>query len=117
MHFGGARSVSAFAQESGRAGRSAATGCVTCNIVVRENVGALVDCPTMMSFGLGTADFARDKCWHQIPCNLLLDNIPALSTVILNPFVCCRKSNCMEDNQRVTYTYTVSADVIRLLSV
>jgi hypothetical protein len=24
---------------------------------------------------------------------------------------------CMEDNQRVTYTYTVSADVIGLLSV
>jgi hypothetical protein len=57
IHFGGARSVSAFVQESGRAGRSAATVCATSYVVVCEElvVGALADRSTMTSFGEGAA--------------------------------------------------------------
>jgi hypothetical protein len=40
IHFGGARSVSAFMQESGKAGRNGVPGCsgATCTVVVCENI-------------------------------------------------------------------------------
>jgi hypothetical protein len=37
--------------------------------------------------------------------------------LLYQPGLCLRICSILEDNQRVTYTYTVSADVIGLLSV
>lgn len=55
IHFGGARSVSAFMQESGRAGRSGVPGCsgATCTVVVCEDVlkRALADRIGVTSYG------------------------------------------------------------------
>jgi superfamily II DNA/RNA helicase len=55
IHFGGARSVSAFMQESGRAGRSGVPGCsgASCTVVVCEKVlgRALADRIGVTSYG------------------------------------------------------------------